>query len=54
MKQPETTGRITVMIVPGCPNASLVRERIADAVAGRTLMLDWIEVRDAEEAARRG
>lgn len=53
MNQLETTTRIMVLTVPDCPNAPLIRERIA-AVAGRTVPVDWVEVADADEAARRG
>ncbi|GAU66473.1 hypothetical protein SSP35_03_01210 [Streptomyces sp. NBRC 110611] len=54
MNQPETTTRITVLTVPGCPNAPLVRVRIATALAGRTVPVDRVEVPDEEEAVRRG
>ncbi|MEU3091361.1 hypothetical protein ACWCQ0_41900 [Streptomyces massasporeus] len=54
MNQPETTTRITVLTVPDCPNAPLVRERIAEALEGRTLPVEWIEVHDADEATRQG
>ncbi|MEU0042851.1 thioredoxin family protein [Streptomyces werraensis] len=53
MTQLETT-RITVLTVPDCPNAPLVRERIAEAFEGRTVPVEWTEVQDAEEATRRG
>lgn len=46
--------RITVLTVPDCPNAPVVRERIAAALAGRAVPVDWVEVADAGEAALRG
>ncbi|MEU0722806.1 hypothetical protein [Streptomyces sp. NPDC006140] len=54
MNQPGTTTRITVLTVPNCPNAPLIRERIADALEGRTVPVEWIEVNDADEATRQG
>ncbi|MET9969496.1 thioredoxin family protein [Streptomyces sp. NPDC006356] len=54
MKQPETTTRIKVLTVPDCPNAPLVRERIADALEGRAVPVEWIEVQDTDEAIRHG
>ncbi|MEU9238278.1 hypothetical protein [Streptomyces sp. NPDC048385] len=54
MNQPETTTRITVLTVPDCSNARLVRERIAEALEGRSLPVKWIEVNDADEATRQG
>ncbi|MFF9141000.1 alkylmercury lyase family protein [Streptomyces albogriseolus] len=44
--------RITVLTVPDCPNAPLVRERIAAALAGRQAEVELIEVRQEAEAAR--
>lgn len=51
MNQPETT-RVTVLTVPDCPNAPLLRGRIAEALEGRAVPVEWIEVRDADEATR--
>lgn len=53
MNQPETT-RVTVLTVPDCPNAPLVRERITEALEGRAVPVEWIEVQDADEASRQG
>ncbi|MEU0247366.1 hypothetical protein ABZ192_24220 [Streptomyces sp. NPDC006235] len=50
MKEPETTPRITVLTVPDCPNAPLVRERIAQALEGRTAPVEWITVNDSDAA----
>ncbi|MFJ4014404.1 alkylmercury lyase [Streptomyces sp. NPDC090026] len=52
MNQQETTPRITVLTVPDCPNAPLLRERIAQALEGRTAPVEWIEVTDADAATR--
>ncbi|MDH2393943.1 hypothetical protein QCN29_35370 [Streptomyces sp. HNM0663] len=38
--------------MPDCPNAPLVRERITQALEGRTTPVEWIEVNDADAAAR--
>ncbi|MDQ2708614.1 MAG: alkylmercury lyase, partial [Actinomycetota bacterium] len=46
--------RITVLAVPGCPNAPVVRDRIHAALAGRVVPVDVVEVRDAGQAARWG
>ncbi|MFF0205662.1 hypothetical protein [Streptomyces sp. NPDC005017] len=46
--------RITVLTVPGCPHTALVRERLADALAGRTARVELVEVDDEREAARLG
>ncbi|MFF7438513.1 thioredoxin family protein [Streptomyces sp. NPDC008122] len=46
--------RITVLTVPDCPNARLVRERIAEALQGRAVPVEWIEVTDEDEAVRQG
>jgi hypothetical protein len=54
MNQQDTTTRITVLTVPNCPNAPLIRERIAEALEGRTVPVEWIEVNDADEATRQG
>ncbi|SEM04113.1 hypothetical protein [Streptacidiphilus jiangxiensis] len=46
--------RITVLTVPDCPNAGLVGERLDAALAGRKVLVEWVEVRDAEQAAATG
>ncbi|MFG2878737.1 hypothetical protein ACGFYU_27685 [Streptomyces sp. NPDC048337] len=52
MNQPETTTRITVLTAPDCPNAPLVRERITEALEGRTTPVEGIEANDADAATR--
>ncbi|MFD3959254.1 MULTISPECIES: alkylmercury lyase family protein [Streptomyces] len=44
--------RITVLTVPDCPNAPVVRERITAALGGRDARVELIEVREEAEAAR--
>jgi len=46
--------RITVLAVPGCPNAPVMRERIATALGGRTAHIAMVEVSEDDEAARCG
>ncbi|WP_137990969.1 thioredoxin family protein [Streptomyces vilmorinianum] len=46
------TPRVTVLTVPDCPSAPLIRERITEALQGRTVPVEWIEVQDADEAVR--
>jgi hypothetical protein len=46
--------RITVLTVPDCPNAPVVRERIAAALAGREAPVELVEVGDQAQAARWG
>ncbi|MGW7544004.1 organomercurial lyase [Streptomyces sp. NPDC054770] len=46
--------RIKVLTVPGCPNAPLVRERIDQALGGRAVAVELIEVADEAQAARLG
>ncbi|MEU0352734.1 alkylmercury lyase family protein [Streptomyces sp. NPDC006237] len=46
--------RITVLTVPDCPNAPVVRERITAALDGREAEVELIEVREEAEAARWG
>ncbi len=46
--------RTTVLVVPGCPNASMVRQRIAVALCGRSAEVELVEVADAGAAARWG
>ncbi|WNZ06433.1 hypothetical protein [Streptomyces sp. 11x1] len=55
MNHSETeTARVTVLTVPGCPNAPLIRERITEALQGRAVPVEWIEVHDTDEAVRQG
>lgn len=46
--------RITVLTVPGCPNASVMSERLDAALAGRAASVESVEVHDEAEAARWG
>lgn len=46
--------RITVLTVPDCPNAPLVRERITAALGGREAQVELVEVTEDAEAARWG
>ncbi|MEU9207717.1 organomercurial lyase [Streptomyces sp. NPDC048415] len=46
--------RITLLTVPDCPNAPLVRERIGQALDGRTPEVELVEVTDEAQAARLG
>ncbi|MEY9874579.1 hypothetical protein ABH931_004079 [Streptacidiphilus sp. MAP12-33] len=46
--------RITVLTVPDCPNAAVVRERLAQALDGRDVPVEWVEVTDAAQAAATG
>ncbi|WP_455362438.1 organomercurial lyase [Streptomyces sp. SYSU K21746] len=46
--------RITVLTVPGCPNASVALARITAALVGRTASVEHVEVHDEAEAARLG
>ncbi|MFE7958745.1 alkylmercury lyase family protein [Streptomyces sp. NPDC057413] len=46
--------RITVLTVPDCPNAPVVRERITAALDGRQAQVELIEVREEAQAARWG
>ncbi|MET7620391.1 organomercurial lyase [Streptomyces sp. NPDC005408] len=54
MSWEDATMQITVLAVPGCPNAPVVRERIRAALDGRPADLDLVEVHDEAEAARLG
>jgi hypothetical protein len=46
---------LTVLAVPGCPNARLLEQRLAEALAGRpAVTVVWRVVTDADEAARWG
>lgn len=46
--------RITVLTVPDCPHAPLARERIDQALGGRSADVEMVEVADAAQAARLG
>ncbi|MFF7961105.1 organomercurial lyase [Streptomyces rubiginosohelvolus] len=46
--------RITVLTVPDCPNAPVVRERITEALGGREAQVELVEVREEAQAARWG
>ncbi|WP_189311289.1 alkylmercury lyase [Streptomyces brasiliensis] len=46
--------RITLLTVPDCPNAPVVRERIDRALGGRGADVELIEVADHEAAVRLG
>ncbi|MEW1599454.1 thioredoxin family protein [Streptomyces sp. NPDC093808] len=46
--------RITVLTVPDCPNAPVVRERITTALDGRAVQVELVEVTEDAEAARWG
>jgi hypothetical protein len=46
--------RITVLTVPDCPNAQVIEERIASALAGRSADVELVEVADEGQAARLG
>ncbi|WP_051699651.1 hypothetical protein [Streptomyces sp. NRRL F-4474] len=46
--------RVTVLNVPDCPNAPLIRQRITEALRGWVVPVEWIEVHDADEAIRQG
>ena len=46
--------RITVLTVPGCPNAEPAVERVRAAMAGRAVEVELVEVRDQDQAAALG
>ena len=46
--------RITVLTVPDCPNAPVVRQRIAEALDGRAAEVRLVEVAAPEDAVRWG
>lgn len=46
--------RITVLTVPGCPNAAPAVERVTAALAGRAADVALVEVHDQDQAAARG
>ncbi|MEV3989874.1 organomercurial lyase [Streptomyces sp. NPDC049837] len=50
------TMALTVLMVPGCPKADVLRERLAEAMAGQDddVRVEWREVRDEAEAVRLG
>lgn len=48
------TMRITVLTVPGCPNAPVAYERIRAPLLGRAAQVELVEVHDETEAVRRG
>ena len=43
--------RITVLTVPGCPNAPVVRERIDAALDGRGATVELVQIADEGQAA---
>jgi len=49
---------ITILSVPGCPNAPVARARVAEALAevlgGRDASVEMVEIADTAEAERRG
>ena len=52
MNANDAGGRITVLAVPDCPNAPVVRERIAAALEGHAVAVEFVEVSDEATAAR--
>ncbi|CAO0837000.1 alkylmercury lyase family protein [Streptomyces microflavus] len=46
--------RITVLTVPGCPNAPVAHERIQAALSGRAAQVELVEVHDETEAVQLG
>ncbi|MEU8834893.1 organomercurial lyase [Streptomyces sp900116325] len=46
--------RITVLTVPGCPNAPLAMERVNAVLAGRAAEVELVEVHDQAQAAEYG
>ncbi|MFF8261318.1 thioredoxin family protein [Streptomyces virginiae] len=46
--------RITVLTVPGCPNAAPATERVRAALAGREAELELVEVHEPAQAAEYG
>ncbi|MFJ8015772.1 alkylmercury lyase [Streptomyces sp. NPDC096339] len=46
--------RISVLVVPGCPNAAPVLERVRAALGGRGAEVELVEVRDRAGAAAYG
>lgn len=45
---------ITVLTIPGCPNASVVQRRITSALGGRGAEVELVEVHDQAQAIERG
>lgn len=52
MKVRDAGVRITVLAVPDCPNAPVLRQRIKDALAGHARAVEFVEVPDEATAAR--
>lgn len=46
--------QITVLTVPHCPNAPVIRERIIAALGEQAADVEFVEVREEAEAARWG
>ncbi|MDX8036706.1 alkylmercury lyase family protein [Lentzea sp. BCCO 10_0856] len=46
--------RITVLTVPGCPNAAPALERVTAALAGRAAEIELVEVHDQDQACALG
>ncbi|MET9966189.1 organomercurial lyase [Streptomyces sp. NPDC006356] len=46
--------RSTVLTVPDCPDAPVIRERVTRALDGRRTDVEFVEVADREQAARLG
>lgn len=46
--------RITVLTVPGCPNAAPALDKVTAALAGRAAEVELIEVRDQDQASALG
>lgn len=46
--------RITVLTIPGCPNASLAQQRVLAALAGRAADVKLVQVHDQAQAAEQG
>ncbi|MEV1084719.1 thioredoxin family protein [Streptomyces sp. NPDC050211] len=44
--------RLTVLAVPDCPNAPVVRERITAVLDGRAVAVEFVEVSEEATAAR--
>jgi hypothetical protein len=51
----EAVVELTVLLVPGCPTAEVLRQRLAEVLAGRAdVRVAWREVGDGGEAVRLG
>lgn len=46
--------RITVLSVPDCPHAPVARQRITEALDGRTATIEMVEVTTPEQAEQLG